>query len=447
MHRALRMCVAAAYCLLIVYGSLVPLDFQPLPLDEAVDRFKNINDLDINVHGRADLVANLLLYIPLGLLLAYSLAPRRSSYVLCGLAVLVAAAASAGIAVGVEFLQLWFPARTVSLNDLRAEIVGGIVGALSYVGARALSSRFSFQSLVRHWSVSRVGFAYFAGMLAFSLLPGDFVLSKDEFHAKLADGRVQLVPFAEVTLDAFSVVRIALHVASFVPIGYWLAHLFQPINAGGSIRPRALFGALTAGAGVAILNELVQLAVFTRFSTTTAVITGTLGTTCGVALQMLTALDANSRPAWLRSVMEMATRRRTYRVAAFLISAAIVVLMLAPFHVATAEERAHRWQLFRQPLFAAMYVSTEFAALTNILHKGLPFFVLGAAMARSTDPSPPKSAFAKAVVMVAYAALLGGGIEVAQVYLDVHQPDLTDVLIYALAAATGVAVVYQIRAR
>ncbi len=35
----------------------------------------------------------------------------------------------AAIVVGIEFLQLWFPNRTVSQNDIVAGVVGAIVGS------------------------------------------------------------------------------------------------------------------------------------------------------------------------------------------------------------------------------------------------------------------------------------------------------------------------------
>ncbi|MDH3719366.1 MAG: hypothetical protein OES79_14700, partial [Planctomycetota bacterium] len=51
-----------------VYGSLVPLEYEPIAWDTAVSRFQNIQYLDFDVQSRTDWVANILLFIPLGFL-------------------------------------------------------------------------------------------------------------------------------------------------------------------------------------------------------------------------------------------------------------------------------------------------------------------------------------------------------------------------------------------
>ena len=57
-----------AFFMLAVYGSLVPLRYQPIAWDEAIQRFRNIPYLQLSVAGRADWVSNILLFIPLGFL-------------------------------------------------------------------------------------------------------------------------------------------------------------------------------------------------------------------------------------------------------------------------------------------------------------------------------------------------------------------------------------------
>ena len=60
---------AAGYLLFVVYGSLVPLDFHPRPLDAAWRDFLETRYLKLGLGSRADWVANILLYIPLAYLL------------------------------------------------------------------------------------------------------------------------------------------------------------------------------------------------------------------------------------------------------------------------------------------------------------------------------------------------------------------------------------------
>ena len=56
------------YGAFVIYGSLVPLNFQPRPLAEAIDAFRNIRYLNLDIASRADWVANILLFVPLAFL-------------------------------------------------------------------------------------------------------------------------------------------------------------------------------------------------------------------------------------------------------------------------------------------------------------------------------------------------------------------------------------------
>ena len=60
--------------LIIVYGSLIPFEFRSATLDQAVDKILHLQAASGNapVH-RADLIANLLMYLPLGFLVCGAL--------------------------------------------------------------------------------------------------------------------------------------------------------------------------------------------------------------------------------------------------------------------------------------------------------------------------------------------------------------------------------------
>jgi len=68
------------YCLFIIYGSLVPLDYQPKPFEAAWQSFKHIRYLNLGAASRADWIANIILYIPLTFsLAAYAINDNKSS--------------------------------------------------------------------------------------------------------------------------------------------------------------------------------------------------------------------------------------------------------------------------------------------------------------------------------------------------------------------------------
>ena len=131
---------ALIYTAFVIYGSLMPLEFRALSWDEAVARFAAIPWLELGVGSRADWVANLILYIPLGYLLTGAMAGRSKVPAVWGVSVLLSGLAIAGIALLIEFSQQFFPPRTVSLNDLYAEFVGGVLGVLLWaLAGRPLS--------------------------------------------------------------------------------------------------------------------------------------------------------------------------------------------------------------------------------------------------------------------------------------------------------------------
>src|ERR1700741_2216242 len=111
---------ASLYFVFVVYGSLVPLKPVPIPFDEAWYRFQHIQTLRLGILSRADWVANLLLMIPLAFLWLAALGRGRGVAPRGALSAVVWSACVA-LALAIEFTQLYFPQRTVSVNDLVAE--------------------------------------------------------------------------------------------------------------------------------------------------------------------------------------------------------------------------------------------------------------------------------------------------------------------------------------
>src|SRR5215831_8993636 len=109
----------------IIYGSLLPFEYRPLPLDVAIYRFRHLSWINVGEGGRADLVANLVLYLPFGFFTCAVLGRRT----LVGGALLTILLGVV-LAVGVEFAQNWAAPRTVSLNDIITEISGTFIGVV-----------------------------------------------------------------------------------------------------------------------------------------------------------------------------------------------------------------------------------------------------------------------------------------------------------------------------
>lgn len=102
---------------LVVYGSLFPFRYQAHMLSWA-DAWTLLRPEAR--HSRSDLLGNVLLFVPYGLLLAAPMPPHRRLLALLG---------GAALALGLQWLQFWFPDRVPSGTDAVLNWVG-IAGGL-----------------------------------------------------------------------------------------------------------------------------------------------------------------------------------------------------------------------------------------------------------------------------------------------------------------------------
>jgi VanZ family protein len=212
------------YTAFVVYGSLVPLEFSAMPLEEALEAFLRIPYLNIGVTGRQDWVANLVLYIPMAFLGCRALASAKASWIWKAFVAVFVLLLSLGIAIGVEFTQIFFP-RTVSLNDLIAEGIGSGLGVAFFLLLhtrletlwRQIWGRAGRQTL-------QAGLAlYVLFYLLYCLFPYDFLISKQELLLKLYADRsiVWWSPFGEYGW-LLSLAKLGAEVGTALPLGIWL---------------------------------------------------------------------------------------------------------------------------------------------------------------------------------------------------------------------------------
>jgi VanZ family protein len=168
MKRRLLTILCVAYLLLLAYASLMPFDLV-LSGDQAVRRLRRVAQVwPFDPHARlsrSDLLSNVLLYVPLGLLASTRLAlwRGRSAPAAAGGAVALVVATS----LTVEGLQLLSAARTPSAADLLWNAAGGLFGAAAGAAAgRAMWARL-IRWLRRRWRTRPVSIA--AGAMAAAL--------------------------------------------------------------------------------------------------------------------------------------------------------------------------------------------------------------------------------------------------------------------------------------
>ncbi|SBT09891.1 conserved membrane hypothetical protein [Candidatus Accumulibacter aalborgensis] len=403
-----------AYITFVVYGSLVPLDFHPRPLDQAWAAFQHLRMLQVGAQGRADWVANGFLFLPVGFLTAVLFADHKTR--LARLSLLVAAALFCfALAVAVEFTQLFFPPRTVSQNDVIAESIGSVLGII-------------FAVYWSHWFrevlatvlgklghlLTRVLQAYAVVYIALSLLPFDFVLSLAELAAKAHSDTWGWFLAASSTSrgPVILVAKILAEILAVVPLGLMLARR-NATRKLPATRHAVLYGILL---GLAI--EAVQFFMFSGISQGASLLTRAAGIYGGARLwrqqMLLRDLHLHAR-----------SRRLIFSLSLFYLLALVAVNGFFDHSWHGVELAGKTLAETRFLPFYYHYYTTEQAALLSLLSVVMMYAPVG--VLAWLCWWPPAMAFWA-------AALTATSIESSKLFLTGLHPDPTNVLIGAMAA-------------
>lgn len=416
-----------AYLIFVIYGSLVPLDYHPLPFDRAWATFQQIPMLQIGVQGRADWVANGVLYVPVGFLTVALFSVHGS--LLSRLPLLIGATLFAfALAVGVEFAQLFFPPRTVSRNDVIAEWIGSVLGiVLAFHWAdwfhRLLATLSGKLDRVLVYGLQ----AYAVGYLAFSFFPYDFLLSAPELAERFeSDARGWFL--AGQSMDrgvVMLVVKLLAEILAVMPIGLMLGRWNEarrtPITSNGW-----LLGGL-----LGLFIETVQFFIFSGSSQGVSLLTRAAGMFAGAVLWRERGRLPNLRQS-------IANRRIQL----------LLVLLYLPALAAVNGWFDHVWQglnaaghslaATRFLPFYYHYYTTEQAALLSLVSVMLMYAPSGVlAWLRWWSP-------ATAFWLAALAAI---SIEGSKLFLSNTHADPTNVLIAACAAWVTVQLLERLQQR
>jgi VanZ family protein len=412
--------LTAAFVAFVVYGSLVPLHYQPLSWGEARARWREVLSQPVRVESRSDWAANVLLFIPLGFLGMAALCADRGRAADCWAVPVFAACAA--FSASVEFLQLHFPPRVSALNDVVAESIGALLGITAWVVAgRPLTkqARQLWAGAGAQGAATRLLLVYLAVLVFFQAAPLDLSISPTELYHKYKDGMVRPVPFALWESDPQGVVKKALgNVTWFLPVGLLLAHIPRWSRSDGRAAWEVFWLGLLGAAAV----EFMQLFVLSRSCDASDVVTGCAAVLAGWAV-------AHSRGAAWAAVLAWA--------------GALVYLNWLPFdftfddHAIRARWDAVSWLPFDDYL-QGRYIDVMQAAAD----KALQFLVLGALLALAAGPEGGQGLLAGLGVAALLAAVLEGG----QFLLPTRYASVTDVLVETCGAGLGLWLISRLRA-
>ena len=407
---------------LLVYASLIPLDYTPLSWDETRQQWRNIPWFDLQVFHRADWVANALVVLPSGVLASAAVSWGRPKWWPLLAAAPFISLLLAAVVIGIELAQVWFPTRTVSLNDIVAGVIGAAVAPILWIlagrhverGITRFLTLPSFEDRLKWLCVGYLGF-----ILIYTLLPLDFVVSYEEWQLRLATGNVRWNPFAGEFSAEYAVRGLTLSAVRMAPLGLLLALISRPRLAGWTLLL------------LPIAFELLQIPLFSKHATTIEVLGGWLGGSFGYFVG--TSLH------YFRRIVQRPVLWGLLWIVAYAATVAAFLLR----HDQVLRDSTEIAQRFRDawalPL-VKYYSGSEYSAYTNVAAKIALFAVLGTFALGWQRTARSRTGIAVFWLTLTVVSITAFSIELLQVFLPPLVPDISDAFTYLFGYAAG----YQI---
>ncbi len=353
----------------IAYGSLYPFDFRFGELDGSTfDTFLRSWRAQ---SGRGDLLGNVILFVPFGLIGTITTKDWHQAFWRAILVFLVAAI----FAVGLQFAQLYLPSRTAALNDVFWNLFGTAVGCLGGI----VLSKYALRWLRQGQGLQLVPVVLLGCWAALRLNP--FVPSID-FQA-IKNSLKPLLLHPEISL-----VGVVVNAASWLVAAFMLQQLGMKCSRGLKL---GLIMLATLALEIAIVDNVV-----------------TASNVLGASI------------AWILAWIVLAARARVPLILAAVLIAALLVQGLDPF-VLRPETATLAWIPFSDFLNGAMYHNTPVIVEKTFLYGSLIYLLRAAGLGwfRCT--------------MITAAMLTC--IVVAQMFFAHHTPAITDPLLAILLGA------------
>lgn len=428
--------LAVAYTLFVIYGSLVPLNFHHHSWQEASEAFKNIRYLNLGIGSRADWVANILLFVPLAFVWLGTLWHSKSVAwrIVATLFVLLACTS---LSVAIEFTQIFFPPRTVSLNDIYAETFGAFIGAFLWWATGASVTRWYLGWRADEGPMDlaqRLLYGYLFLLFGYNLLPLDLTISPVEIYHKWHQGRIIFIPFTFTNGQDEPAQRLY---GFFTDVLIWVpAGLLALLTA--KWKGRQIWIWLTAAAA---LIEFLQIFVYTRVTDTTTILTASLGSAVGIwlAIRWQTKEPAAEQAKAASNIGRL--------IAGILLWLALIFAVFwypFNFQVDSSFVRGRLAEATSRVPFATYYFGTEYRAVTEVIHKMGFFFPLGMLLALFAGRirSGPSTLWRMAAL--AGVGIVAGSVEVGQLFLPGKFADLTDCILEMAGGWAGCAIAWRI---
>lgn len=403
-------------CLLLFYASILPLEYRPIRPEEALDRWRSIPWLILDLDSRADWIANGIVVVPVAFFVCgatgFKVTSRFFEF-LCALAGVVIVCL---FVFAIEFVQIWFPRRTLSMNDIFAGCLGAMVGGVGwfFFGKRLVREfELAFRSPIKSERVSRIALFLSFFAVFHMLFPFDFVTSFEELSKKHSTGGLKiyfvrtLIGFPFDWIDSFR------NLLRYTPIGIWYSYTRRT-------RPSVFFCFLFP-----CCIEVMQFFILSRSASVTDSIAGGFGILIGSRINF---------DNWSRSINAMSNLSVLVFLLTYIAFLILATLGKAEMLIADPDQiRIRIEQFFSIPL-SRYYLKTEFTAFNLLFSKLIVFVPIGFLLGKIINGS--KWADRIWFVLLSCGAL-GVMLEFLQVFAPPLIPDVWDAVFYALGGVVG----------
>lgn len=360
--------ITAALLIAVLYGSLIPFRFSR---DRLTPEFLNENLLRFHSTSFEDVVVNVFLYT--GVAACMTLLSRRRD----ALSGFLTVSACALLSVVAESLQTLLPQRVSSATDVLLNIGGAALGVLLVrpllVAQKGVT--LNFARWFRLQPLSTLAIVLSAGLIAWQLIPFDFITSTDQLHEafrRLKPGERFQFAMADIVSE--------------LPFAAWFALLGFVVARDGLSRGKLPIHALRSGlAHSFVLSLLIEsLQLFTQSHVSEALpivvrsVSALLGAWTAVFLISETT-PGRSNDSVFRISMPM-----------LMLASAVQFLVLgiglAPQRIELGDSASSLFRLPFQALWLAPLPLAGAKALSAIVTSGLLAATLAAAMRRAHIP-------------------------------------------------------------
>jgi glycopeptide antibiotics resistance protein len=437
--------------LFVLQTGLVPFDFAEQGQDGT---FRAFFSVAVSRQTLPDTVSNIFLYVPVGLLIHWSLCRAVHN---CALALLVTLILSTVLSAGIEWGQSYSATRVSSMIDLVGNVTGAAIGAFVSWAGRGIIPCITEGAILelRRRPQALLLKAYCGVLVIFAAIP--FSFSFDVTSLKKAARSANFVPFAVVDTTnpsrdlaqaamadhkAYAYLkwqqmkrysRWAAEAASFAVLA-WLLRSVIRVDYGFKRFATTLLVSYLGGLFAVGLSAL-QLLVISRACDATDVVFRS----CGIGIGLLTRSlfwrrGKRDTPLVLtRNLQTLQTLALTGTVAYILYSG----LIPFSFDVDGGRIAASLTSPSFLPLFA--YFNARFdMMMTDVAEKFASYLVFSTLLAACWTRTETISTGPRFLTVLIAGVAISTAIEIAQLFNPVRVPSLTDPILAGAACVTGV---------